>query len=82
MREWVELFDEPRPSFEVLAVGFPDGHLSVYRVAGLVLARYIYVHCELEVHTVYQRLFKKAGKGLHPRGGGGGGGVGQGPNRT
>ena len=40
--------------------------LSVYRVAGLVLARKSYVHCEMEVHTVYQRLFKKADKGLHP----------------
>ena len=25
-----------------------------------------YVHCEVEVHTVYKRLFKKADKGLHP----------------
>ena len=25
-----------------------------------------YVHCEVEMHTVYQRLFKKADKGLHP----------------
>ena len=38
----------------------------VYRVAGLVLARKIYVHCEVEVHTVYQRLFYKADKGLRP----------------
>ena len=44
------------------------GHLSVCRgrVAGLVLSRKSYVHCEVEVHTVYQRLFKKADKGLHP----------------
>ena len=40
--------------------------MSVYRVADLVPARKIYVHCEVEVDTVYQRLFKKVGKGLHP----------------
>ena len=31
-----------------------------------VLARKSYVHCEVEVHTVYKRLFKQADKGLHP----------------
>ena len=54
MREWVELFDKPRPPFRVVTYG----HLSVYRVAGLVPARKSYVHCEVEVHTVYQRLLK------------------------
>ena len=29
----------------------------VYWVAGLVLARKSYVHCEVQVRTVYQRLF-------------------------
>ena len=67
MRKWVELFDEPRPSFEVLAISeLPRVNLSVYRVAGLVLARKSYAHCEVEVHTVYKTLFKKADKGLHP----------------
>ena len=37
----------------------PKCHLSVYRVKGLVSARKIYLHCEVEVHTVYKRLFKK-----------------------
>ena len=62
MRKWVELFDEPRPSFEVVATS----ELSVYRVAGLVLARKSYVHCEVEVHTVYKTLFKKADKAFTP----------------
>ena len=46
--------------FEVVAIS----ELSVYRVAGLVLARVIYT--EVEVHTVYKTLFKKGDKGLHP----------------
>ena len=50
--------------FYFLAVSeLPKCHLSVYQVAGLVSARKIYLHCEVEVHTVYERLFKK---GLHP----------------
>ena len=58
MRKWVELFDEPRPSFEVLAISeLFMSHLSVYRVAGLFLARKSYVHCEVKVHTVYKTLF-------------------------
>ena len=59
--EWVELFDESRPSFRKFwpfLSRFTHGHLSVYRVAGLVPARKSYVHCEVEVHTVYQRLLK------------------------
>ena len=62
MREWVELFDEPRPSFEVLAIlGSFVGVSSCWPCSGKS-----YAHCEVEVHTVYQRLFKKADKGLHP----------------
>ena len=40
--------------------------MSVYRVAALVPARKIYVHCEAEVHTVYQRLLKKLGEAYTP----------------
>ena len=53
MREWVELFDEPRPS--VIQVS----PFARFRVAGLV-------HSEVEVHTVYQRLFKKLAKAYTP----------------
>ena len=42
---WEELFDEPRPS-----------GIGRFGVAGLVPARKLYVHSEVEVHTVYQRL--------------------------
>ena len=57
MREWVELFDELRP--EVSPWPFDR-----FGVAGLEEKNY--VHSEVEVHTVCQRLFKKLhGKGLH-----------------
>ena len=39
-------------------------HLGLFEL--LALKKKIYVHSEVEVHTVYQRLFKKLhGKGLH-----------------
>ena len=57
MHEWVELFDELRPEVSPWPFG-------CFGVAGL--EEKIYVHSEVEVHTVYQRLFKKLhGKGLH-----------------
>ena len=57
MREWVELFDELRPEVSPWPFG-------CFGVAGLEAK--IYVHSEVEVHTVCQRLFKKLhGKGLH-----------------
>ena len=64
MREWVELFDVLDPAlfmnFHLLdGSELAKDHLSVYRVAGLALARKISVQCEVEV---YQRLFKKLAK--------------------
>ena len=57
MRELVELFDALSPEVSP----WPFGHFGV---AGL--EEKIYVHSEVEVHTVYQRLFKKLhSKGLH-----------------
>ena len=53
MREWVELFDEPRPHS---LFGCLKYHLSVYQVVDFVPAEKILVHRELEVHTVYQRF--------------------------
>ena len=50
MCEWVELFDELRPEVSP----WPFGRFGV---AGL--EEKMYVHSEVEVHTVYQRLFKK-----------------------
>ena len=41
----------------------PFGH---FVVAGLVPARNVYVHSEVEVHTVYQRLFKTLAKVYTP----------------
>ena len=41
----------------------PSGRFGV---AGLVPARKIYVHSEVEVYTVYQRLFKKLAKAYTP----------------
>ena len=43
MREWVELFDKPRPS------GIEVPPFSRFGIAGLVPARKIYVHCEVDV---------------------------------
>ena len=54
-------------SIHFLAISkLPKGHSSVYLVAGLVPARKIYVHCEVEVHMVCQRLFKKLAKAYAP----------------
>ena len=50
MCEWVELFDELRPEVSP----WPFGRFGV---AGL--EEKMYVHSEVEVHTAYQRLFKK-----------------------
>ena len=63
MREWVELFDEPRPSFEVLAIlGSFVGVSSCWPCSGKS-----YIHCEVEVHTVYTRgYFKKLTKAYTP----------------
>ena len=52
MREWVELFDEPRPfTLRVIYTICPYVELltSFQRVQ-------VFVHLELEVHTVYQRF--------------------------
>ena len=57
MCEWVELFDELRPEVSP----WPFGRFGV---AGL--EEKMYVHSEVEVHTVYQRLFKKLAKAYTP----------------
>ena len=55
MREWVELFDELRPSFQQFLL-CSIYHLSVYRVP---TGNFFFcMQCEVEVHTV----FKKSGK--------------------
>ena len=67
MRKWEELFDEPRPSFEVLAIHELPRVISFVGVSSSwPCSSKSYVHCEMEVLTVYKTLFKKADKGLHP----------------
>ena len=46
MREWVELFDEPRPS------GIEVSPFDLSELLALFQQEKIYVHCEMEVHTV------------------------------
>ena len=59
MREWVVLFNEPRPSFEVRVISWCIEFLALFWQERVM-------YTEVDVHTVYQRLFKKTDKGLHP----------------
>ena len=56
MREWMELFDEPRPS------ELPRSCIELLAL----FQQNKFMYTEVEVHPVYQRLIKEAGKGLHP----------------
>ena len=68
MREWVELVDEPRPSFLKF---WPFLSCYLWSFVGVSScwpgSSKSHVHCEVEVHTAcVPEAIKNTEKGLHP----------------